>query len=109
MKPVNILLFILITGCLYSCHKKSIPGKHGDNSQVATASAKKLAAKSPAIRQLKTPVPKVITVNDNAAKKTFDGRLYYDLEGHRYWRNYRDGKYYLYHVSMNTNPDFKKP
>ncbi len=109
MKPVNILMLVFITGCLYSCHKKSIPGKHGDNPQVTNASAKKPAANSTVMRQMKTPVPKVITVNDNAAKKTFDGRLYYDLEGHRYWRNYKDGKYYLYHVSMNTNPDFKKP
>lgn len=49
----------------------------------------------------------MITVNDSAASKTFDGRLYYDLEGHRYWRNKKDGKYYLYSKSMQGNADFK--
>lgn len=53
------------------------------------------------------PSPKVITVDDRAAKRSGDGRLYYDLEGRRYWRNYDDGKYYLYNKSMYNNPAFK--
>ena len=53
------------------------------------------------------PVPKVITVDDKAAKKTPDGRMYYDLDGRRYWRNYDDGKYYLFNKSMYSNPAFK--
>ena len=109
MKIVNILFYVLVSCILFGCHKKSNPTKMQVNSGVINPSAKKTDTKKSAIRQIKTPVPKVITVNDHAAKKTFDGRLYYDLEGHRYWRNYKDGKYYLYHVSMNTNPDFKKP
>jgi hypothetical protein len=51
----------------------------------------------------------VITVNAAAAKRSVDGRYYYDLEGHRYWRNNRDGKYYLFNKSMFDNPDFKAP
>jgi hypothetical protein len=51
--------------------------------------------------------PKVILVNDNVAKKNIDGRLYYDVEGRRYWRNYNDGKYYLFNRSMYTDSAFK--
>jgi len=51
--------------------------------------------------------PKVIAVNDKAAKKSFDGRLYYDINGRRYWKNYDDGKYYLFDKSMYTNRAFK--
>jgi hypothetical protein len=65
--------------------------------------------KAPVRRKIKVATPNVISVNDNAAKKSVDGRLYYDLQGHRYWRNNKDGKYYLYNKSMNTDPDFKKP
>jgi|SRR5690242_1583380 hypothetical protein len=57
----------------------------------------------------KPEFPKVITVNDNAASKSVDGRLYYDVLGHRYWKNYKDGKYYLFDKSMYSNPDFKPP
>ncbi len=109
MKIVNILFCVLVSSILFGCHKKSNPSKMQVSSGMINPSVNKTDTKKPAIRQIKTPVPKVITVNDNAAKKTFDGRLYYDLEGRRYWRNYKDGKYYLYHISMNTNPDFKKP
>jgi hypothetical protein len=54
-----------------------------------------------------TVAPQVIIVNDSAAKKSVDGRLYYDVGGHRYWRNYDDGKYYLFNKSMFTNKAFK--
>ncbi len=53
--------------------------------------------------------PKTITVNDSAAKKSVDGRLYYDLDGHRYWKNYTDGKYYLFSRSMYSNKAFMPP
>lgn len=109
MKPVHILSAFFLMLSYSSCHKKGNPAKQQAGADAENPSVKKASTTNPAVRQIRTPVPKVITVNDNAAKKTFDGRLYYDLEGHRYWRNYRDGKYYLYHVSMNTNPDFKKP
>ncbi|HQV44131.1 MAG TPA: hypothetical protein PLA89_02195 [Ferruginibacter sp.] len=41
------------------------------------------------------------------AKKSADGRLYYDLEGKRYWKNYKNGKYYLFNKKMYGNPEFK--
>lgn len=51
--------------------------------------------------------PRTIFVDDKAASKSVDGRLYYDVKGHRYWKNYKDGKYYLYDKSMYNNPDFR--
>jgi hypothetical protein len=54
-------------------------------------------------------IPKVIVVNDNAAHKSIDGRYYYDLLGHRYWRNNKDGKYYLFNKSMYNNNAFNPP
>jgi len=63
--------------------------------------------KKPVKKAVHTPVPKVITVDDRGAKKAVDGRLYYDLEGHRYWRNYKDGKYYIFREGLFDDPDFK--
>jgi hypothetical protein len=82
-----------------------------DTVAVAMVKTDTVAAvkKAPIKRKVKEPVPKVISVNDAAAKKSVDGRFYYDLQGHRYWRNNKDGKYYLYNKSMNSDPDFKKP
>ncbi|HRN73094.1 MAG TPA: hypothetical protein PLM81_08195 [Ginsengibacter sp.] len=57
----------------------------------------------------KRVVAKAIYVNDAAAKTSVDGRLYYDVDGKRYWKNYKDGKYYLFNKSMFDNPDFKPP
>ena len=54
-------------------------------------------------------IPPSIVVNDKAAKKAVDGRLYYDLLGNRYWKNYKDGKYYLFNQKMYDNPAFKPP
>lgn len=53
-------------------------------------------------------IPKVMVVNDKYAKKSVDGRFYYDLQGHRYWRSNKDGKYYLFNKSMLTDEAFKK-
>ncbi|MEP7163592.1 MAG: hypothetical protein ABI741_02805 [Ferruginibacter sp.] len=94
-----------------SCSKKTQPGEstsrsvYGSDTNKSSTSASLPAAS----KKIKTKVPKVIVVNDNVASKTFDGRYYYDLEGHRYWRSNKDGKYYLYNKSMATDPDFKKP
>jgi hypothetical protein len=64
----------------------------------------------PVVKEKPKPeFPKVITVNDEAASKSVDGRLFYDVLGHRYWKNYNDGKYYLFDKSMYNNPDFKPP
>ena len=53
------------------------------------------------------PLPKTLTVDDKVASRAVDGRLYFDLEGHRYWKNYKDGKYYMFSKSMYNNPAFK--
>jgi len=100
---VAILLFLILTG-LAACSKKTHPARSSEADNTAPAAAK--PAKRPVV---KTAIPKVITVNDAAAKRSIDGRYYYDLEGHRYWRNNRDGKYYLFHKSMFDNPDFRAP
>ena len=91
-------IFIIIT-TISSCSRKNHP-------TVATTPTNTEPAIAPKVKP-KIAVPKVITVNDKAAKKSVDGRYYYDLEGHRYWRNNRDGKYYLFHRSMFDNADFK--
>lgn len=106
MKKSAIIYFIFPLIFIFSyCSKKTNPGKQTSTSVYGNETSPKPVIK----KAVKTPVPKVIVVNDVAAKKTFDGRLYYDLEGRRYWKNYKDGKYYLFNKSMTTNPDFKKP
>lgn len=92
--------FLLVT--LFSCTRKTNPSG-------ATATTKPAETKTVKPKTIKTAVPKVITVNDNFAKRSADGRYYYDLDGHRYWRNNRDGKYYLFNKSMYDNEDFKSP
>ena len=87
----------LITGC----SKKHTP-------QTADASAPTTpVVKKPVVKKTPVVVPKVIIVNDSVARKNIDGRLYYDLQGHRYWRNYDDGKYYLFNQSMYNDKAFK--
>jgi hypothetical protein len=94
MKKISFVITACVLSLLLSnCSKKTTPAK----DPVVAAPVKKI----------KTTVPKVITVNDASAKKNFDGRLYYDLEGHRYWRNNNDGKYYLYNKSMQSDDAYK--
>ena len=102
MRRIVISTGIFILIAVESCNKKSVPSS--TTTKAYSTVSKPL--KKPAI---KTAIPKVITVNDKVASKSVDGRYYYDLEGHRYWRNNRDGKYYLFHKSMFDNPDFKAP
>ncbi|MDP4286026.1 MAG: hypothetical protein Q8891_16555 [Bacteroidota bacterium] len=64
-------------------------------------------SKSTGDNKPKAVFPKVITVNDNVAHKSVDGRYYYDVLGHRYWRNNKDGKYYLFNKSMYKDEAFK--
>ena len=95
---------IAVTILIISCSKKQVPHQTAAMTVTKTAipAVKKVAVK-------KTPPPivhKVIMVNDKAAKKNIDGRLYYDVGGHRYWRNYNDGKYYLFNKSMYTDSAF---
>ncbi|MEO8413447.1 MAG: hypothetical protein ABI472_07290 [Ginsengibacter sp.] len=93
---------------LYSCSKKTHPSKTTEETTTTktdSVAVKKAIAK----RNAKVPLPNVIAVNDSAARKSVDGRYYYDVMGHRYWRNNKDGKYYLFNKSMYNDPAFQKP
>ena len=93
--------FIFFAIAIYSCSKKNHPGS-------SSGTATDTTTKKPVVkRKPKEPVPKVIAVSDSGARKTVDGRYYYDLDGHRYWRNNKDGKYYLFNKAMYNNDDFK--
>jgi len=97
---ITILFFMLATGC----NKRT-------NPSVSNSPAVEKTAETKTVKRavVKTTVPKVIVVNDSVAKRAVDGRYYYDLEGRRYWRNNRDGKYYLYYRGIFDNEDFKAP
>lgn len=95
-----VLVFVFT---ISSCSKKSHPST---TNSPAGKPAETVTVKRATV---KTAVPKVIVVNDAVAKRSVDGRYYYDLEGHRYWRNNRDGKYYLYHKGIFDNKDFDPP
>jgi hypothetical protein len=95
-----LFIMLLLPGIiLFSCNKKSQPASSNDSTAVKPL--KKAV--------FKTPVPRVIVVNDKAARQSVDGRYYYDLNRHRYWRNNKDGKYYLFNNSMFSDSSFKKP
>jgi hypothetical protein len=111
---------IVILSFLLSCSKKHIPEKTATQTSVSEVSAtdsinRKTPAKPVVVKKRNfTPkkkdiIPPSIVVNDQAAKKAVDGRLYYDLLGNRYWKNYKDGKYYLFNQKMYDNPAFKPP
>ena len=129
MNKIKVLTVICLVITVVSCSKKTVPAQ--PSVQVQPAPAKPGTVKAinidtvaavktdtvatattvakPVVKKPVEATPKVITVNDQAAKKTIDGRYYYDLLGHRYWRNNKDGKYYLYNKSMHNDPAFKKP
>ncbi|MEO6404567.1 MAG: hypothetical protein ABIY51_01805 [Ferruginibacter sp.] len=118
------LSFLIIVAFFFSCGHKTVPQSSGgtsgasgttgtitnikisgtDSTASSTTAVKKTSATS---TTLKTATPKSITVNDKAATKTASGRLFYDLEGKRYWRNKKDGKYYLYYKGMFENKNFQ--
>lgn len=101
MKIKILIVFILMTAVV-SCGKKHVPERStGTANEMPVNNA---AKKSPAKRMA---VPKVIAVNDKVAKRAVDGRMYYDVQGHRYWKNFDDGKYYLFNQSMFSNAAFK--
>lgn len=110
---ITAITFLLLTGC----SKKNIPSKNkqttidysSDSTTVKTFPEETEIAevrKAPE-KKTKPTYPKIITVNDAAAIKAVDGRMYYDIQGRRYWKNFKDGKYYLFDKSMYNNPDFK--
>ena len=89
---------LLVVCCIIAvigCNRKQSPQHTADDNKTVTITPAK-----------KIPLARVIVVNDKAAKKAVDGRMYYDLDGHRYWRNYNDGKYYLFNKSMYNDPAF---
>jgi hypothetical protein len=112
--PVIVSIFIIIA--IQSCSKRSTPNRtaantetNGTNSPAIKKNDSLITIKPVIKRKLPEAVPKVIVVNDKYANKSVDGRYYYDLQGHRYWRSNRDGKYYLFNKSMQTDDAFKKP
>ena len=116
MPKIYLLIVVFLTAfLLHSCSKKNHPGRtpgpdEKNNTSLAVKKNDSLLAKNAlAKKKSKEIVPKVITVNDSVAHKSVDGRYYYDVLGHRYWRNNKDGKYYLFNKSMYTNDAFKKP
>jgi len=127
-----LFVFAFFVGITFiSCSKKTVPSKTAtvtvtenptpvvkakptpppvtkkvDSSTTVTTEK----TEKPVVKEKPKPeFPKVITVNDQAASKSVDGRLFYDVLGHRYWKNYKDGKYYLFDKSMYNNPDFSPP
>jgi hypothetical protein len=96
-----ITAFIIIS-TVNSCSKKNHPS--GTAASPAAAETKPVKK-----RTVITAIPKVIAVNNKVAKRSVDGRYYYDLNGHRYWRNNKDGKYYLFNKSMYDDEAFKSP
>jgi hypothetical protein len=105
----GIFAFIFL---LFSCSKKVVPPPASDNVRIirdtaVTVKETDAPVKKTETKKIVTAVPKVITVNDASAKQTPEGRYYYDLEGHRYWRNKKDGKYYLYNKAMYKDDAFK--
>ena len=107
-KKFLVFLLALFVITLYSCSRKSHPAKTS-TAPVITATDSAAVTKPVVKKRERIVIPKVIVVNDSAAHKSVDGRYYYDMLGHRYWKNNRDGKYYLFNKSMYNNPDFNKP
>ena len=128
LKKILVILIASASLLLNSCGKKTIPTKTATITPVksnkvetpekevkpepekpkADTATVVVAEEKPAPKPEEKPnFPKVISVNDDAASKSVDGRLFYDVLGHRYWKNYNDGKYYLFDKSMYNNPDFK--
>ena len=106
LKTYPLIIVAAFTMLLASCSKKTTPT--ATPAEVAKAKDDSLIAKyKVVVKKPKASVPKVIVVNDKAATKSVDGRLYYDLQGHRYWRNKKDGKYYLFNKSMYSDPAFQ--
>lgn len=112
----RILVSVFAILVVVSCSKKIQPSQTVEQTAIkndTVVTIKKadslVVVKPVAKRKPKESIPKVMVVNDKYAKKSVDGRLYYDLQGHRYWRSNKDGKYYLFNKSMLTDEAFKKP
>lgn len=110
---ITAMIFLFLTGC----SKKTIPSKNkqttiefpSDSTTIKTTpeETEVVEVRKAPVKKATPTFPKIITVNDAAATKAVDGRMYYDIQGRRYWKNFKDGKYYLFDKSMYNNPDFK--
>ncbi len=112
LRRILLVASVLNIFILLSCSRKTHPAKTPSETTISktTTETETATTTKPVTKpKTKTVIPKVIVVNDSAAHKSVDGRYYYDMLGHRYWRNNKDGKYYLFNKSMYNNPDFKKP
>lgn len=108
LSTIVTVTFLLIV----SCSRKQLPQQNNktaniEKDTVAIVITPKPLPTKTVIKKIRTPRPKVIVVNDEVAKKSVDGRLYYDLEGQRYWKNYNDGKYYIFNKTMYTDKAYK--
>ena len=111
MKIYVIAVILLVVAILFSCHRKQHTGRTSsrtESNNINTVTKKDSVSKKTLVTR-KDLIPKVIVVNDSVARRSVDGRYYYDLLGHRYWRNNKDGKYYIFNKSMYTNDAFKSP
>lgn len=112
-RRIHLFIFcVFFAGAIIfnSCSKKTHPSSGTATSSGTTTSTEtNISAPKTAAKKPPANFPKVISVNDSAASKSVDGRLYYDVMGHRYWKNYKDGKYYLFNKSMYSDPAFKNP
>jgi hypothetical protein len=112
---LKIFLFTLSFLILLSCRRKHTPERTLPETSVTSNVIIPKKSDSVVVRKKvykptkKDIIPDVIVVNEKAARRSVDGRYYYDLIGHRYWRNNKDGKYYLFNKSMYSNDDFKAP
>lgn len=109
MHSFRIILVCSLLFCIAeSCSRKTTPAKETASANNSSTKPDTVAKALVIYKPVKTATPKSIAVNDMAAKKAVDGRMYYDLEGKRYWRSKKDGRYYLYYKGIFDNPDFQK-
>ena len=71
----GVIVLFLMAGC----SKKVSPSK----TTSVTRLDKDVPAAKPVVKKVKIPTPQVIVVNDSVAKRTPEGRFYYDLNGKR--------------------------
>jgi hypothetical protein len=103
---IKKLVIAFLTGCIFltACSRKHQPQITTNNSGLETV--KPPIVKPLPAKVIHSPVPQVLTIY-GGMQKSVDGRLYYDLEGRRYWKNYDDGKYYLFNKRMFGDAAFK--
>ena len=120
LNPMRLILSLTILSVvlLTSCSRKTVPAETtpvaastGSATTNTTAPEVMPAPNTKAVsareystgkRKVSGSTPNVIVVSDAKAKSTLDGKLYYDLGGHRYWKNNKDGKYYLDGIFTET-------